>query len=62
MPLISGTDDLGKIHWLQESGYWGERVSAKNWSPHEATQRFQEINMRNRALKPQDRIEPELFR
>lgn len=60
MPFIRGIDDMGKVHWLQESGYWGEHVTAKNWTPAEAERLRKDIAIRNHSLKPSDRIVPEI--
>lgn len=58
MPFIKGIDDVGKTHWLQSSGYWGERVTAKNFTPFEANTRFAEIQRRNAYLRSSDIVVP----
>lgn len=62
MPFIRGTDTEGKQHWLQESGYWGERISAKNWSPYQAQIECEKIRLRNIQYLPNpDAIIPEII-
>lgn len=60
MPFIVGTDSLGKRHWLQASGYWGESLTATNFTPSLARTFMAEIQQRNLYLDPAERIIPEL--
>lgn len=60
MPFIRGEDDLGKEHWLQESGYWGDRLHATNFTPAKANEWLAEIRKRNAYLNSHDRIIPEI--
>lgn len=61
MPFIRGTDNFGKEHWLQESGYWGEKISRKNFPPYIASQFYNAITLKNRYLGVDERIDPEII-
>ena len=58
MPFIKGIDNEGKELWLQESGYWGEKLAAKNFTPAQAESHRAEIAKRNAYARSHDIIVP----
>ena len=69
MARIKGTDSHGKVHWLREirepggnSYVWGDEVHASQMPLHVAEHRLDYINLMNRYVDPEDRIEPILVK